>query len=1211
MPDPSANFRVLFAARTELLFDALARDIETPVGGPTDRECIVVQSQGMARWLELQLSAKLGVWAHPWFPYPEAFAFRLWRDLQGPQGRSSRDRFERDGLAWTIAAALPDLLDRPDFAPLAGWLGATRDPARIMSLARRIASVFYGYLLSRPELLLAWELDPAAAWLPSDYPSPAREDAAWQAQLWLSVVERAGSEVEHPARRVESLVSRLNQPAAEHPLPLWRFRRVSIFGLSAISPQYLRILAALGRHVPVKVYSLAASPAEASRLVSAVRGAGWHAEAPVLDPLAWALLEGFDDAKGHPLIADQAAAARAFQILVAQYGARVSTLSGAGSLADLDSASGASDAPPVFSARAAAAARGSLMAGLQDDLEAGRPPSPRPELLRAALSGSDRSISFHSCHGALREVEVLRDQLLAAFDEIEDLAPHEVVVMLPDVEAYAPYIEAIFGMGHREGLAIPFRIADRAPQAEGGAALAFSRTLRLLQGRMTAPELLDLLALAPLREARGLDEDAIETLRDWIQDSGIRWGLDAEHRAALGQPALEANTWRWGLRRLALGWATPGDGRARYEGVLPLGSAAEEPLLLGALADLWDFLSRWRAQLLDQRQSMADWASQLGQMLVELIGRGGSFEEEGLAIESALGSLVERAAQAGYQDRLGLAAVIDLVDSALAENPPARGFLEGAVTVCALQPMRAIPFRVLAIVGMNDGAFPRSDQRPGFDLAARQPRLGDNLRRSNDRLLFLEALICARDRLLITWTGRRPGSEEELPPSVVVSELLDSLHRMTGAPSLSDPSTSASSILLDGLVQKHPLHPFSSRYFRRPDHPLWDARWFSFASAFAGTASNAAGPRHRRPALLSAPLPPRAEAQELRLIDLDRLANFLEATARQLLRDRLGIDLPLQSEATAAREPMQLSPLDRHQVGESLLAAMLTGAGQDEVIAIATAEGQLPLGTPGRLALQPLQACAESLAALAAPLRQQAEFRSQTIELDFPELRARIVGSLGQLLPSGRVELGFGRLNGRRELRLWLRHLALCAALEAEQIEGCAPLSWAIGRAEKGMALSLLRFHAPPDATEQLAAIVRLWLESETDLVPFFPLAARAYLAASPPRTPASQADAAAIDAALRKAADAFGSGRREEETGSAWPRPSDLDEGHLALLLGDALPWDEDGEVQDAAMVARFQALAWAIYGPMDALSIRCNEAEAAALIRAEAPSNSGRADR
>jgi exodeoxyribonuclease V gamma subunit len=1188
MENEPGRLQVLCTSRTEALLEELWRVVEAPPPGRVDpryRECIVVQNQGMARWLTMQLGTRLGVWANGWFPYPQHFVRRLEHAVLDRAYGDATPLFEPEALRWAIAAALPELLVEPAFAPLHRWVGAGPDPGRILALAQPIAEVFDRYLLFRPDLLLAWE-DGAPPLAPSDLPAGAEEDAAWQAPLWRVVMAQPGPGANHPVRRAEALIARLNDGTPDRLRE--RLPRVSVFGLSALSPLYVRILAGLARHVPVCVYTLAPggfAPEQLAAQATGFTAATLNPAPPQSAAAEWLAASG----PTHPLVEDQAGAVRAFQLLVTLAGAQLT-------VAEDGRASGARFAAAAGPARGVKGARSrtdgpTLLARLQADLALGSAPTVCPETVQAAIDGADASISLHSCHGPLREVEVLRDQLLAAFDELGDLAPHDVVVMAPDVEAYAPYIEAVFGVGRADGLAIPVRVADRAPRAERPGVQAFERALHVLRGRMTAPEVLDLLAMAPVRATRGLDQDALERLGRWVDEAGIRWGLDAGHRASVGQPALEGNTWRWGLARLVLGWAAPGDGHARYLDTLPFAPAGTEPALVGALADFVACLERWRGQLLEASLTLAEWGRRLGELAADLLGDGPDAADGRLLIERVLGELVDQAAAAGYTSAVGLDTVADLLAGGLAEARGPVGFLEGAVTVCALQPMRAVPFRVVALVGLNDGAFPRTGRPAGFDLVARASRLGDPSTRDTDRLLFLEALLCARDRLVLTWTGQDPRSVVELPPSVVVSELVDVLRTMAGAGAAGD-----------DLVLRHRLHAFSPWYFGgHPDGP--SPRWFSYSAAYAITARQATGPRGTRPALATAPLAPAPGAGAGRVVALDDLARFLEAPARRFVRDRLGVRIPERGAPLADREPMTLDALERHAVGTALLAALVDGATSDEAVAIATADGRLPLGTPGVLAVEPLRRMAERLAGLAAPLRAGGPPRSVAVDLALPAIGVRLVGTLDALWPTGRVEVGYGRLDLKRVLRLWVRHLALNVALANGAAPGCPPVSWAVGRAEsRSRTVEALRLAPVADAPARLAEIVDLWFAAETHALPFFPHAARAYTLAL------AEADAVGDDegaraGALRTAADAFGASRRETAPGDHGQDGADLDDAYLALALGDDLPWDPDGATTDPTTVARFEELARAVFGPLDAASARDQDDDARALVAALGP--------
>lgn len=1207
MPVDPAALQVRFAPRTEDLLSALLEHLSQGSPDPLVRECIVVQNRGMQRWLELQLSAHQGVWANPWFPFPEAFVRGLWRRVDpSPNPETNPDRrgpADAQTLGWAVAALLPELLARPAFKPLSAWLGHRDDAGRRLSLSRRVAEVLDGYLVDRPDILAAWEADDRSVLLPPDLADLGVEDAAWQAELWRALCRDQRQLIDdHPARIAERLVARLDQLAdpadpkdAEALLRLRRrLPRVSVFGLSALSAIYLRILGALARLLPVRIYTLAPSASDARAVLEAARraGAGRPGEGPPSAAEALGLLEPLE---AHPLIRGQAAALRGFQMLVALSGAWT-RVAGDGEDPPDDAADGRNEtaAPPAAAAPSPSVPR-SLLARLQADIAGGPAAAPDGRSAVHPRDGTDRSLSLHSCHGPLREAEVLRDQLLAAFDELPDLAPQDVVVMVPDLETYAPCLQAVFGVDEDgRGAAIPFRIADRPARGGRPGIQAFGQALRLLRGRMTAPEILDLLALEPVRAARGVDEEGLDRLRRLVDGVGIRWGIDGAHRQQVGQPGLEGNTWRWGLARLFLGWAAPGDGAARLVAgeLLPYPEAGAEPWLLGALADLADLLVGRRQQFLEQPSTIEGWAEELGRFAGQLLGGGETGQEDLLSIEGALGSLAERAARAGFQATLGLDAVTGLLDEALEEDPPPRGFLEGAVTICALQPMRAIPFRVVALIGMNDGAFPRGDRPVGFDLAARRPRLGAGIRRDTDRLLFLEALVSARDRLILTWTGQDARSEATSPPSVVVAELLDVLDLMLGQPANrakeDDREDAGSERQADGLVQRHALHPYSRRYFGAPQDP----RWFSYAADYARTADRDLGGRAPRPPLLPGALPPRPMPDPPRILRLESLLRCWENPARHFLQTRLGISLPGRRDRLADREPLTLDPLLRWRLGDALVDALLQGADLAESRARLAAQGLLPLGTPGALAVAALFPAARAIADLARPLRQGVT-GVRAVDLSLLGGSVRLTGSLDALYEAGRVEAGFGRLDGRRELRLWLHHLVLCALVDQGALTGTTPRSWAIGRPGDGVRnrqADLLCLAQVPDATELLESLVADCLRGENAPLPFYPAAALAFaraLGSEGLRLLAAQGEAdpgpgPVVDRAeaRRLAAEAFGAGR-DEDGAASWGGRKDCDDPYLALILGEAAPWDEDGQVVDAAWDRDFGRLAAQVYAP------------------------------
>ena len=1228
--------RVHLSNRVEHLAERLVEVVRPPLDNPFANDCIVVQSLGMQRWLEMTLATATGVWANGWFPFPEAFARKLRRDVL--DDAAAERTFDRTGLAFAIAAAIAADRGAPAYAPLRHYLDAGMGPdvepsgtssTRLIALAERIADVFDGYQLHRPDLLLAWEAEHDDGVHPKEgidlgvdlssgrSGDGGREvavdggiddpDDAWQPQLWRAVTA-AHPDRSRGARQTERLIAALEagrQPSDPD------FARVSVFGLSALSPLYIRLLSALARHVEVNVFALAASTvgARALRDHRAVGGmpAGRAPEARAMDDVP---------AAGHPLLRSLGTVAREFQLLAGSVAHEVT-------FDDFPASAGSVEAPDRLAA----------LHALQADIDADAP-KPRPNALALLIAGQDTSVSIHACHGPLREVEVLRDQLIAAFAADNTLAPHDIVVLTPDIAGYAPYIDAVFGATRLDGCRLPFAIADRPGRESLAVVQAFGQLLHVLRGRFTAAEVLDLLALPPVRQRFGLPAADLGAVRDWVAAAGIRWAADADHRRSVGQPAEDANTWRFGLDRLLLGVAVgedddaDGDGSVRsksdaddgaigavidraadgcFHGVLPALDALAAPHALGALCAFAGHLAAARASCVAPRPARA-WATALTALLAETIAHDGANAAQHGRLRAALDDLADRAETAGFVGDLTLDSISDHVLQAVDANDGARGFLSGGITFCALAPMRSIPFRVVALLGMNDGAFPRPGRPFAFDLVQRRPRVGDRRARDDDRFLFLEALLAARDRFIVTFNGQSMNDNSRLPPSVVVSELLDALVAL-------DPASAAAadvSATADALVTWHPLQPFSPRYFtasapsgtaQAPADDRSDGRLFSYATAYVPAAVRLLGARtHATPFVTSTVALGRrdtagSDADEPD-IALDDLVAFFRHPARHLLRHNLGIAFPGDATPLEDREPLALDGLGRHAVGDAVLRDLLAGRTAAAAMARVHAAGIAPIGTPGAVALTPIVDQAAAIASVAAPWLSPSHLPPIDFTLRLPPVDTallpnfvpngaavrsgtRLVGTLAGVRPGGLVRCSFARVDVAKTLDLWIEHVVLCA-LRAQPPDGPSSThSRRIGRppaADRSGGAATIAF-GPVEAPERvLSTLVALCRSGQRAWLPFLPRASHAFAAAGPDDAPVHNSRA------LREARHAFdppafaGGGRGEGE--DEWVR----------LVVGDAEPFGEDG---DPGWQTAFAEIACAVYRPILAAIVADGEAE------------------
>jgi exodeoxyribonuclease V gamma subunit len=1103
--------------RTEQLVEILCDVVRAPLASPFAKECIVVQGRGMERWLSMQLASRLGVWANPEFPFPRKLietAFAAASDRADPASAA----YEPETLLWAIADLLPAHLEQPAFAPIASYLANDARSVRIVQLAERIATTFDQYVVYRPEMVLGWE---------------DGDGDDWQPVLWRALVDRLGSS--HLAARAARFERDLAPRESLDGFP----GRVSLFGLSTLPPLYVRVLVTLARVCEIHLFLLSPSHQYWAEIRSnreklrAVQRATRAGREPSEEELHLT--------EGNPLLASLGRLGRDFQAVL----------------------EGGSDYQESDVDLYVDPGTQSLLATIQADVLALRErrhdAGPQPSLERVPalpLDPADRSHAFHSCNGAMREFVVLHDQLVRLFDEIPGLEPRDVVVMTPAIDTYAPLVEAVFGESGTRPY-IPLRIADRGVRATDEIVDAFSRLLDVVDGRMTATDVLDLLRIASVRRRFAIAAEDVDLLRVWVTKSGIRWGIDAGHRAALGQPPFPHNTWRFGLERLLLGYAMPGGDRELFGGTLPYddveGGTAE---LLGKLAELCETLFRFHAMLATPRPLDA-WRDDLKLLLDAMIASDDLTADQHNEVRKGLARLAARATKASFTAELPLDAVRPLVIDELARATTARGFLSGGVTFCEMVPMRAIPFRVVCLLGMNGDAFPRVRRPLGFDLIARHPRRGDRSAREDDRYLFLEALLSARDRLLITYVGQSIRDNGEQPPSVVVSELLDALGESFVVPGDDDgpdgelPSERAQRLIRERVVVRHPLQPFSARYF------VGDPDLFSYASTYHDGASALSQPRGRAPAFVREPLADATAVEEVRVADL---VYFVQQPARFFLQRRLLVSLGKDADPIENREPLLLDNLESWRVGDRILSHVGAGGDPDLVYAALRAQGAMPLGEPGRHAYDELVPEVEAIAARARELT--AGGRLEPLEIDAPFAGLRLTGAIDDVYAQhGQVRVQFSRLQRRSELGTWIHHLLLsCFAPD-----GYPRAATVVGRQPSGGKSSEIQvaFRAPANPQALLAKLIELYVEGTRRPLPLFPNAtSRAFVEALRKH----QGD---VDRALEEARKPYDNDLQKYQESA---------DGYVRVAFADAHPFDQGAVLASAG----FAEVSLAVFGPL-----------------------------
>ncbi|MFM1812462.1 MAG: Exodeoxyribonuclease gamma subunit [Cyanobacteriota bacterium] len=715
--------------RAELLAELLATQLRLEPPGPFEQIEVVVNTWPTSRWLGEQLAIGLGgIAANMRFPFPGAHLRRLVAALLDEQADGG-DPWRASALVWPVLELLPVLVEQPQAAPLRQWLQQRGEASGQLDLARwqlgrAIADAVDDYALYRPDQLALW-------WQGQD------QQRDWQPLLLSLLRQRIGAEPF--GLRVQRAIARLAQgdlPGGVLP------QRLRLFGLSAMAPVQVQLLQALSVHLPVDLYLLTPCRDLWQRCTDRRR--------QLSDALALQ----------QPLGGDWLLAAPGLEARFGRLGAEFQQLlEGTG-----ETQLGVSTEHDLFFA-AAAVHRGQgpapLLAQLQQQLA--DPDQP----LALERGQGDASLEFHPCPGRLRQVQIVRDRVLQLLAADPTLEPRDVLVMTPEVDALAPLLASVFADQDATGVSLPWRLTDRSQQSEADLGRTLLQLLQLAGERLTASALEQLLERPCLAQAFGLDRDQIQALNQQLQQLGFRWGLDGRERGGCASGSLA-----WACDRLLLGLVLPAQpGLApRDTAPHPLGQELE---LLGRWLHLLGRLRHWLGQLRRPR-TCAAWAELLAALLRDLFGEGGAaVSDQAWELPLLLAAIDDwQQAAAGCELELTAAVVAAVLDERLSADSGRFGHRSGALTVSALEPMRAIPHRVIVLLGLDAGVFPRQRQRPGFHLLEQQRRLGDPNPADQDRYVLLEALLSARDHLLICWSSRDERTGEPLPPATPVRQWL-------------------------------------------------------------------------------------------------------------------------------------------------------------------------------------------------------------------------------------------------------------------------------------------------------------------------------------------------------------------------------------------------------------------------------------------------------
>ncbi|WP_421670999.1 exodeoxyribonuclease V subunit gamma [Rahnella sp. EDr1-12] len=884
---------VLHGNHSEALRDVLITWMAAHPLSPLENEVILVQSNGINQWLKLALARDAddggcGIAAALDIKLPARFFWQVYRAVLGKEQVPESSPFDRPLLTWRLIRLLPQLLTEPVFAPLARFLKDDGDMRKLHQLAQRLADLFDQYQVYRADWLEDWGngLDVLRTSRKGSDPLP--ENLLWQPQLWRALLADVPENQRNTSRAaLHQRFLHHAQTLSEHQRPAGLPARLVVFGISSLPQQSLEVLAVLGRWT--HIFMCVHNPCEHDwsdiiadkDLLRAERMR--QQRKPGMPPV---MNDDELHQHAHPLLAAWGKQGRDYIGLLNEYDNHESY---------------ASQLAPVIPRIDLFTSNGTdtLLHQLQEDILQLRPLA-ETKGYWPPLNAQDDSLRFYITHSAQREVEVLHDRLLAALAADPTLRPRDIIVMVPDINGYAPHIQAVFGLTARsDPRYIPFTVADQGPRQNNSLLGALERLLNLPQSRFAVSDLLDLLDVPSVRQRFAIEEEQLPLLHRWIRAANVRWGLHAEQRQSLELPlSPEQNSWFFGLQRMLLGYAV-GSGEA-WGNIEPLDEIGGlDAALIGPLSHLLSCLDETWRQLREPAAPQV-WGERLRAILSQYFAQDDEGEDGFILVRlhTELDTWLEACESVDLQAELPLSVVRDHWLAQFDQSGLTQPFFGGAVTFATLMPMRAIPFRHVYLLGMNDGDYPRNRVPMDFDLMGRDYRPGDRSRREDDRYLFLEALLSARERLHISWVGRSIHDNTERPPSVLVAQLRD--HLAAGW------TLSSGDEVLPALTVEHRLQPFNRDYFVK------DSALFSYAHEWrAGLEAEAAD-------VAAQPLQP---VEQEGALTLRQLSDFLSDPVRSFFRQRLNIYFEREDPGSEDQEPFDVNALENWRLQDELIRA--------------------------------------------------------------------------------------------------------------------------------------------------------------------------------------------------------------------------------------------------------------------------------------------------
>jgi len=890
----------------------------------------------MQRWIGLKLAEQSGISANLDFMFPGA----LMKRLAGVKAGETSPWPEKQELIWNVFDKLRKLPVKPIYTQITNYLQNDHGNIKAYRLAGRIADTFDQYQVYRPEMIKDW-LSPASK------QTPEEDTDIWQKEMFRSVFpDRNRCKTVVFDRFIKDC--RKNCPESVSP-----DTPIHVFGISVLPVFFIDMLRAASEHTDVYFYLL--SPTRQywgdSKTVREIR----RAEKRSGKTASELYIE-----ETHELLDNLGVIGRDF----------------------FDHLLG-SDEPFIAEENYHDIDHKTLLNTIQAEILALEKTDNQPAY--------DNSIIVNSCHNPLREMETLYDTLLDLFEKDDSLTPSDILVMTPDIEKYTPYIKAVFDNPYSENSKIPYSIADVSERQANRPAGVFLELLELLTGDFSLSDVFKVLSYDIVAETFDINLSNLRTLASVMESSGAFWAHGSDHLKQQNLDITDIFTWKRALRRVALGLAEGSTGSIYNDAAakdIPFSLASE----IGGLMRFAE-RSEYFASELTKEKTVQHWCALMQEMAEDYLSGTNEYADDMMYLTSAIADITAEADGGGFKDQVNSEPVLERIAEILSEPRGAKGFMSGRVTFCAMLPMRSIPFKVIAVTGLDENTFPRQKVSLEFDLMAKHPKPGDRNNRDSDRYLFLETIISAREKLILSYRGQSERDNSELQPSTLITELLAHLSGRFGT---------------HDIITHQKLHSFSREYFRGEGLYTYSPAKYTAAKAFAGDkAPMNFADKH-------------IETEEITEITISEFESFFISPPEYFLKKTLGISPKIYGETLPDTEPLTLEGLKKYTLMDETVNSRLSG--EQDTLEYQYVTAQLPPENLGEYFISETKKASSEIADKATNLLGGLPTSKETeITVDGLTIKGHIPGVAG----NRHAYIRPAELKPKDLIRAWIRHLLL------------------------------------------------------------------------------------------------------------------------------------------------------------------------------------------